>query len=262
MIIKIDTLDKAITVFNSLLIENKHFYRGVNNKKQLLPKILRNGDYSKNEFDILKEFEQHFGAYASASVNTPWEFLALAQHYGLMTRLIDFTLNPFVALFFALHTRKENDQNYQIYAIEKDKLSDLLKSGLTLHPKDEEDTFVEGFNFGKLLTIVEPDQQYQFSDLIDVYLKQMMKKQGVFYLSPNYKNGRVLMQQGVFLIPKSLEENSIYSFYEENMDVYEINSDIREQVLEYLNSAGYNEFKLMPDLNSLCYEINHQVKEK
>lgn len=264
MKIPINTLDDLIKAFNPLLIENRCFFRGVSDKKQLLPKILRDGNFAENEFEILKEFEQHYGAYSSTNVNSPWEFLALAQHYGLMTRLIDFTSNPFVALFFALHTKAHIGQKYSVYSINKELLNDLLAStsGLTLHPEDDVDSFLDGWNIGKCITDVEADQKYQFTDLFEVYLKQMSKKPGIFYLSPNYKNNRVLMQQGVFLIPKRLDENNIYSLYEENMDVYEIDENIRQEVLEYLDHAGYNEFKLMPDLNSLCYDINHRIKEK
>jgi len=43
-----------------------------------------------------------------------WEQLALAQHYGLATRLLDCTTTPLVALFFAVW--EENDQHGAVYA--------------------------------------------------------------------------------------------------------------------------------------------------
>lgn len=257
---QINSLKQTIESFNKLVIDNDYVFRGVNERKQLLPKILRKGDYSNNEFEILEDFEQFYGAYSSTTISNCWEFLALAQHYGLMTRLIDFSLNPFVALFFALHTKKVANEKYRVYALRKSMLKDLLKSGLTRYPVDNTPNLP--FDTSGCLTLLEQDQKSPFTNDIKDFLKQLANKPGLFYLSPNYKNNRVLMQQGLFLMPKDLEEEDIYSMYDSEMDVYEIDESIREETLKYLDSVGYNEFKLMPDLSSLCYEINHKIMEK
>lgn len=58
--------------------------------------------YPEIEITILEEFKRRSLPYIHRIPENDWEWLALAQHQGLPTRLLDWSTNPLVAAYFAI----------------------------------------------------------------------------------------------------------------------------------------------------------------
>src|SRR4051794_33848665 len=92
------------------------WFRGITNSAHsLIPSLYRHPkttaapDLNKLEQELLTRFRQRSIPYRTRDLSDDWEALFFMQHYGVPTRLLDWTENPLTALHFALmHSAARN----------------------------------------------------------------------------------------------------------------------------------------------------------
>ncbi len=104
----IESLADLVKIIEEKCKNEYYLFRGQREDNwPLEPKIARvkpkkNQELLEVESKMLDDFKRLARPFLNSMPANEWEWLALAQHHGMATRLLDWTTNPLAALWFAV----------------------------------------------------------------------------------------------------------------------------------------------------------------
>lgn len=230
-----DNIIKDIpTYINRILALNKDkgkdnvlIFRGeISMGYSLIPSIGRVDNYSKDlEKQMFLEFKRQYYSYTNLRPETDMDVLFFAQHYRLKTRLLDWSYNPLVALYFACEEEvsKENKKNGRIYY-------QTLKNKILDNQSNS--------NMPKVMEDIQNIEDNTF-------------------IVPDYTDIRYRNQQALFMLCSKPNE-----VIKKDINFLEIDEDSKKQIRNDLALLGYNKTFIYPMLENLCKDINNYFTGK
>lgn len=204
----------------------------------LIPSAMRPPFSSFSEHRYRHDFKLRAQPFLHEATQLPkddWDWYFLMQHFGIPTRLLDWTESALVALFFAIQTGSDADARVWI-----------------LNPRPVNDSVAR---IGSFIPIYS-------ADLVAGYLPQLWDEvedhlaSGVAAIDPPLNSPRLAAQRGKFTIHgrggKGLET---YNSLASSLFTVEVPSSAKGRIARQLMSAGIAHSILFPGLQGLGTEI-------
>lgn len=216
------------------------WFRGQNSSdKPLLPGLYRSDDLPQYEFNFRNDFKIKALPFLSdttfAHPNSNWDWYILMQHYGLPTRLLDWSEGSLIALYFALFYKREDDEsNACVWMLNPFELNrkTLQRAEILIHSEEVLRPYMDGIDDSELMP------QYPAA------------------LQPSFNSKRIVVQKGCFTVHghdrTPLEK---LAGLEAHIKKIEIRYEELELIKADLILGGITETMLFPELGSLSREI-------
>jgi FRG domain-containing protein len=239
-------VDKILSILSGLPPDRFLWFRGLNRSNlELLPKLMRDGKEVEQIFErerrLLTRFRQRSLAYWPAGYpQTDWEQLFAMQHYGMPTRLLDWTENLFVAAYFAMGAPIDDTTSHAVVwcidPVAWNRQTPVLSEfGETVH----------------VLTTADEES--------DSYRPETTKRRNKspVTLFGTHNSQRIVAQRGTFVIWGN-ESKCLEQFAEElkgQLWKIIVHGD-RKELAKSLNGLGFGETMVFPEMTSLAVELD------
>lgn len=239
----INLVTKISSIKSDDLMGDVVIFRGISDDQyDLAPGLerLKNRD-EDTEMNLINDFlTRRPDAFNGLS---DFDILAKMQHYGLPTRLLDFSLNPLIALYFACESKTTKNGRILCH-------STFLKNDTSLITNKICSSAVRK-QFDECCTVDE----YLCNDKLSLhnYLSEVYLWDETIVVRPKYWNQRIANQSGVFMVfPNNLYDryerllimandqglsNAISRFFSKNFDENIINDILLKEPIDYYKAT-------------------------
>jgi hypothetical protein len=220
------------------------WFRGASNyNHSLLPSLMRHasvrsGATSAGDLEdrLNARFQQTSPPFLTGQPASKFDWLFLQQHYGVPTRLLDWTENPFIALYFAL----------------SDRSADGPPCVWVLDPLTWTKRSLNNPNLPRIPAPQDSAAQLFLDSLGDA----LAPRHDPIAIYSNHTNSRIVAQRGAFTMfgvgRTAMEE---LGYAKDCLRCYVIEEAVRAELLAKLNAIGYTHSVVYPDLSGLGREI-------
>lgn len=238
------------------------FFRGQCNANwDIRPSIFRDSLISIEEEMIEKAISRVPDEFLNC--NSAFDELTKLQHYGLPTRLLDVTMNPLVALYFACCSKDKSKED------EESKGVVYYGSAYAKHCTDVDVVILSSL---AKMKITRYTTLYDIKEALGLHDKNPERLihtiQGSLFVMPKYSNNRLVSQNGAFMLVGaiSIDENTQNVWKSKvqksvhNMDSFfkperiVIPEECKDQILSELDLLNINEASLFPELE---HQMSH-----